>query len=148
MNNFYNEYTPAKYISQSLPANKIIPRAVVYDFVKVISICYIGNGLGYREGVCESAIPLYEKYISFFKEIEIITFFNLFSDVEFQNEIYGSKIERRTRQLIELLKKQTQVPSILELLNDMLNFKGDSLRKISNDNSFVNKLKRISQSFN
>jgi len=50
LNNFYNEYPHARVLEQSLPKNGIVPRAARSLWVKVISICYVGNGAGYREG--------------------------------------------------------------------------------------------------
>lgn len=142
INNFYNEYTPAVAIKSSIPVNKQIPRAVKVDFVKVISLCYIGNGLGCREGVCESALPYYEQYIRLFHDDDIIIFLKLFRDIDFQNSISSSKQIQRTKKLIELFLENTIQPLLIELLKDVLNFTGD-IEKISKDNSFSNKLERL-----
>lgn len=120
LNNFYNEYTHAKNIETSLPTNGIIPKAAKNEFIKVITICYIGNGLGYRDGTCEAAIPYYEKFISLFQDEDIVQFIKLFKDSEFISSITGTKQDRRSRKLIDILKQKTKQPLILEIL-DLIN---------------------------
>lgn len=141
-NNFYNEYAPAVAIQYSLPVNNQIPRAVKVDFVKVISICYIGNGLGYRDGVCESALPYYKQYIQLFKDDEIVIFLKFIKDIDFQNLLSSPKQEERAKKLINFMFAKTNVPVLKELLNDVLNFKG-KISKVSKDTSFSNKLDRV-----
>ena len=145
-NNFYNEYNPAVAIQSSLPANNQIPRAVKVDFVKVISICYIGNGLGYREGVCESALPYYKQYIQLFKDDEVIIFLKSLKDIDFQNSLSSPKQEARAKKMLNFMLAKTSVPALKELLNDVLNFKG-SIAKVSKDPSFSNKLDRVLKSW-
>ncbi len=109
-NNFYGEYTHAKMLGESLPSNGVIPRAARPLWVKVIATCFIGNGMGYREGVDESALPYYKKYIDRFTEPEIIEFLYLFSDNEFLVPLGTVKCDRRTRTLArDLLGKTTTV---------------------------------------
>lgn len=141
-NNFYNEYTPAIAIDSSIPANRQIPRAVKTDFVKVISICYIGNGLGYKEGVCESALPYYKEYIKLFTDDEIIIFLKALKDVDFQSVLTSSKQEERAKKLIKFMLHKTNVPALIDLLSDTLNFSG-RLSKITKDTAFANKLERV-----
>lgn len=57
-NNFFNEYLVAQALELSIPSNGIIPKAALNLWVKVISICYVGNGKGYRQGIDESAASL------------------------------------------------------------------------------------------
>jgi len=104
--NFYNEYPHAQSIDQSLPASGI-PRAAKRDFVKIISICFIGNGMGYREGVDENALPYYKKFIERFSDEEIVHFIQLFSDHEFTGDIGTPKGTARTKLLIRTLEEKT-----------------------------------------
>lgn len=73
-------------------------------WVKVIRICYAGNGKGYRDGIDESAAVFYDKYISNFKETEIIEFLFLFSDLEFTTDLDKTIPAQRMRQIAERLK--------------------------------------------
>lgn len=110
MNNFYNEYAHAKALSVSLPVNGKIPRSARTLWVKVISICYIGNGFGYREGVDEGALPYYEQYINNFSEAETVVLLRLFKDPEFTSPLDLKKCDQRTKQLATILKsKHTNV---------------------------------------
>lgn len=106
-NNFYNEYPHAQSIKQSLPSAGI-PKAAKRDFVKVISVCYIGNGLGYREGVDESALPFYEHFIDRFGDEEIIHFIKLFNDHEFTRDIGTIKGTSRTKQLVGIIRSKAK----------------------------------------
>ena len=117
-NNFYNEYPHAKALEDSLPLNGLIPRASRAMWVKVISICFIGNGQGYREGVDESALTYYKKYINNFTESEIVEFIRLFGDPEFISPLARTKPDNRVRQLANILKSSssTRCSSFYNLL--------------------------------
>lgn len=80
--NFYNESVHASSIAESLPKSGI-PESARKLFVKVIVVCFAGNGQGYREGVDESAVVYYQKFIDNFEVKEIKEFLKLFSDTEF-----------------------------------------------------------------
>lgn len=110
LNNFYNEYTHAKALSTSLPITAKVPRSARTIWAKVISICFIGNGYGYREGVDEGALPYYEQYVNNFSEAETVEFLKLFKDPEFTSSSPRKKCDRRTKQLATILKgKHTNV---------------------------------------
>lgn len=110
VNNFYNEYTHAKALSTSLPVTGKVPRSARTSWVKVISICYIGNGYGYREGVDEGALPHYEQCVNSFSEAETVEFLRLFKDPEFNSSLSRKMCDRRTKQLATILKgKHTNV---------------------------------------
>lgn len=109
-NNFYNEYPHAKALSDSLPPTGKIPRAVRAIWVKIISICYVGNGHGYREGVDEQALPFYEGFVNKFTEAETVEFIRLFGDPEFSSSLRPSKPDSRVRKIAEILRaKHTNV---------------------------------------
>jgi len=119
-NNFYNEYPHAESINESLPTSNI-PSAAKRDFVKVISICYIGNGLGYYEGVDKRALPFYNSFINRFQDDEIKIFISLFKDHEFINDLDKIKTINRAKQLVNLLIEKTENTFLLRLLNIIKN---------------------------
>jgi len=119
-NNFYNEYPHAESINESLPTSNI-PSAAKRDFVKVISICYIGNGLGYYEGVDKRALPFYKSFINRFQDDEIKIFISLFKDHEFISDLDKTKTITRTKQLVNLLIEKTENTFLLRLLNIIKN---------------------------
>jgi len=101
-NNFYNEYPHAKILGESLPPTGMVPRAARPTWVKVISTCYIGNGLGYKEGVDESALPYYQKYCNGFTDAEHIDFLHLFNDPEFTTISSEFKVPRVGRSFLHI----------------------------------------------
>lgn len=122
MNNFYNEYPHAKALGTSLPLSGTVPRAARSLWVKVIGICYIGNGHGYLQGVDERALPYYEEYIDDFSEAEVVELLHLMGDAEFTTALLDRDIpDRRIRELASRLKaKHTNVhiQGALDLLVD------------------------------
>ncbi|OCH03719.1 hypothetical protein [Aliivibrio fischeri] len=118
-NNFYNEYPHARDIESSLPTNKNIPRAARGMWVKVISICLIGNGLGYREGVDEQAAFYYKNFIESFSEIEVVEFIRLLSDSEFVSALSMRKPDERIRKIAIYFKTKftnAHIQKMLELI--------------------------------
>ncbi|HEX9943756.1 MAG TPA: hypothetical protein VGG03_17225 [Thermoanaerobaculia bacterium] len=106
--NFYNEYPHAKSLTESLPTNRKVPRSARPFWVKVIVLCYVGNGLGYKRGVDERALPHYEKYVSYFGDNEIAEFLRLFADPEFSSTLDRPLTDRRCRELANRLLDQTE----------------------------------------
>ena len=108
LNNFYNEYPHAKDLENSLPVNGVVPRAARSLWVKVICLCYAGNGHGYRQGVDDGALPYYERYINGFSEAEIVEFLHLMGDAEFTSAFDRSMVDSRVRELARLLKSKSE----------------------------------------
>ena len=118
MNNFYNEYPHAQAIAQSLPPSGI-PRSARHDFVKVVTTCAIGNGHGYRQGVDENAMPLYNQFIERFGDGEISTFASLFSDHEFVGDLHREKAKTRAISLCQHFRGKTSsvlLHNVLDIL--------------------------------
>jgi len=113
-----------------------IPASVRKIFVKVICICYCGNGKGYREGVDESALPYYEKYIDMFKTEEIKEYCRLFGDHEFTSDLLTMKVDRRMRKLAQLLRLKIKDIHLDKLLGLVINFPNGKLEKIVSDQRF------------
>jgi hypothetical protein len=108
--NFYNEYPHAKALHDSMPASGKIPRAARAMWVKVISMCYIGNGHGYREGVDEQALPYYQNYVSNFTEADAVEFVKLFMEPEFVAPLSRTMPDKRVRSLAAtIMAKQANV---------------------------------------
>jgi hypothetical protein len=109
-NNFYNEYPHAKALNDSLPVTGKISRAAQSMWVKVISICYVGNGHGYRQGVDEQALPYYKRYVNNFTEGDAVEFIKIFLDPEFTSPLDRPTPDKRARDLATILKaKHTNV---------------------------------------
>lgn len=141
-NNFYNEYYHAKSIEESIPTTGI-PSSVRKLFVKVICLCYVGNGKGYKEGVDESALPYYNKFIEAFTLTEVKDFLNLFTDPEFVTDFNYKKPDKRLRSLAKYFKSKTKDVHINTVLDLIINLPHRSLQNIANDAKYKETMKFI-----
>lgn len=141
-NNFYNEYEYAKSIDATLPS-KGIPSAIRTFFVKVICLCHIGNGNGYKEGIDERANVFYKKFIDSFGINEIKTFLTLFTDPEFTTDFAYRTPDRRLRVLVEHLKTKTKDEHINRALDVIIKFPKNSLDNVASDSRFKEAAKFI-----
>ncbi len=141
-NNFYNEYPHAKSLEESIPKTGV-PRSVRKLFVKVVCICYCGNGKGYKRGIDENALPFYKSFIESFTVDEIKEFLKLFSDNEFVYDLNTSKADERMRELTKYLKEKTTNVHINKALDIILSFPKQVLPKIAGDSSYKTAMKYV-----
>lgn len=143
IDNFYNEYPHVKALGDSLPANGVVPRAARSLWVKVIGICYAGNGRGYKKGVDEGALPYYIKFIDNFSEPEIVEFLYLMKDAEFTSAFSRSMVDRRVRKMVNRLKSKTENIHIQRSLEIITGAPESRLDGIANTTAYENTLKYI-----
>ncbi|WP_201261958.1 hypothetical protein [Metasolibacillus fluoroglycofenilyticus] len=141
-NNFYNESIHASSIAESLPKSGI-PDSARKLFVKVIVVCYVGNGLGYREGVDEQAVVHYARFIDNFEVKEIKEFLKLFTDPEFVGDFDRGIPNRRLRSLIPKFKTKTTDPHINAVLDFIAQFPSSRLDKVASDHRYQELMKHI-----
>ncbi|WP_339653169.1 hypothetical protein [uncultured Salegentibacter sp.] len=140
--NFYNEHAHAKSINKSIPTNGI-PEAVRKLFVKVISICYIGNGKGNRGGVDTDAVKYYVKFVEAFTVSEIKDFLHLFKDPEFVTDFNYSTPDNRLRDLAKFFKTKTKDVHINRVLDLIMDFPKGSLQNMSSDTRYKERIKFV-----
>ncbi|MGA6121647.1 hypothetical protein [Sphingobacterium anhuiense] len=141
-NNFYNEYSHAKSIEESIPTTGI-PSAIRKLFVKVVCLCYVGNGKGYKDGVDERAMTYYNKFIEAFTLTELKDFINLFSDPEFITDFNYTKPDRRLRNLAKFFKSKTKDVHINKVLDLIIIFPSRSLQGLASDSKYKEAIKFI-----
>ena len=141
-NNFYNEFSHAKSIAESIPAEGI-PNAVRKLFVKVIVFCHVGNGNGYREGVDERAEVLYKKFIDAFTIAEVKEFLYLLDDPEFVTDFPYTKPDRRLRALVATFKGKTKDSLINKVLDLIIAAPSRSLQNIALDSRYKDAMKFV-----
>jgi len=141
-NNFYNEYSHARSIENSLPKTGI-PKAARKMFVKIICLCYIGNGLGYRKGVDERAEIIYVKFLKLFGINELKDFLDLLGDSEFVTDFNKATPDLRLRELVRYFKTLTTDIHLNNVFNLIINFPSKSIHKISTDSRFKDIIKNI-----
>lgn len=142
-NNFYNEYPHILALDVSLPPSGLIPRAARLIWVKVISLCFIGNGLGYREGVDESALPYYTKHINNFTENESVDFIKLFADPEFTSPLDRVIPDRRVRELAKILKNKASNVHLIKSLDLIISTPKMTTQKIYATTTFKNNIQNL-----
>jgi len=130
LNNFYNEWPHAQLLDSGLPVSGKVPRAARPMWVKVITLCYIGNGHGYRDGTDESAVVHYERHIAAFTDAEVAEFLHLFDDLEFNSALDRPTPNRRARSLANTLKNRAQNIHVRRALDEIIRFPS-TLDKIS-----------------
>lgn len=141
-NNFYNESAYAKSIKESMPANGI-PSMVRSQFVKIICQCYVGNGLGYRDGIDESAEPIYKEFIDRFGIEEIREFILLFEDSEFTVDFYKPTADKRLRKLCTHLLTKVDNIHYKNIIEHIINYPHKTWDKMSNMSDFKNLINKI-----
>jgi hypothetical protein len=141
-NNFYNEYYHAKSVSESIPAGGI-PASIRKLFVKVVTICYVGNGRGYRDGVDDRAVEFYKIFIENFTLAEVKEFILLFNDPEFVTDFNYSTPDKRLRNLANFLKSKTKDVHINKVLDRIISFPYGSLQSVASESSYKEALKFI-----
>lgn len=125
------------------PTLSALRRAARREWVSVICQCYIGNGLGYREGVDESAMPHYERYIAQFSEAERVEFLDLFVDPEFTVDSGNRKADARARQLALKLQGATTNVYVRRALELVAAAPQGTLRKLSETSEFKRALANL-----
>jgi hypothetical protein len=134
--NFYNEWPHAQALANGLPHGGGVPRAARPTWVKVISICYVGNGMGFRQGTDETAVPHYASHIQRFGEAEVAEFLHLFGDPEFTSALDQATPDRRIRELARTMKTRTANVHHLRALDEVISFPPLKLEKISGVDSY------------
>lgn len=142
-NNFYSEYPHAKALNDSLPATGKIPRAARAMWVKVISICYVGNGHGYRLGVDEQALPYYQSYVNNFTEGDTIEFIELFLEPEFSSPLSRSVPDKRVRELATILKDKHTNVHLQRALDLVVSAPAKTLYGLCNTTDFKNVMRNL-----
>lgn len=141
--NFYNEHLHARALEDSLPTTGAIPRAARTQWVKVISICYIGNGLGYRQGVDEAAVHYYKEYINRYTESETVEFLHMFKDTEFNSILSRTKTDERARRLSNILKDKNSNIHIQRVLTLIIDAPQRTLHNVANTTEFKRALEFV-----
>lgn len=141
--NFYSERNHARSLDQSLPPNGQVPRSIRKEWVKVICICYFGNGLGYKDGVDEAAVPYYETHIKNFTEAEVVEFLDLFADAQFVSDLHLLKPDARARKVATDLKARTKHVYALAALDLIITAPSKTLGKLHLTTAFQQALANL-----
>ena len=118
--NFYNEPAPARILHRLVPSDGNIPPAVMHKYVKVLTMCSIGNPFG----VSWAAERYYKDLLSRFADGHIVVFINLLDDPEVASRLQFVSCVTRYKALVAKLKGRAVRPRIIETLDFIEGFSG------------------------
>ncbi|PIC59088.1 hypothetical protein CSV80_00770 [Sporosarcina sp. P12(2017)] len=138
-NNFYNEAPFARVLTSFVGDDGKIPMNINYKYVKVIIMCFIGNG----HGIANAAVPHYDELIKKFTDPQIKVFLKLFNDSGFNSRLQFSGCANRVRSLAEDFLLKTANERYKTLLTKITDSTNKQLKNIQNETQFKSKLSKI-----
>lgn len=115
-NNFHTEPAHARDLLKYVSASGTIPDAVRYQYVKTVTMCYIGNGYG----VSHAAYSYYEGMIGRFQDHEFWIVAHLLQDGDFASRLQFTDCRNRFRPLIRSFLNRTSNEVIKAVFNFIL----------------------------
>lgn len=94
-NNFHNETSHARALSNYIASSGSVPQSVRTEYVKTLIMARVGNGYG----VSSMAVSYYDAMLQKFGEAEIAEFVRLLLDREFSSRVALSSCEQNYRSL-------------------------------------------------
>lgn len=131
-NNFHNEPPHARLLYSYVPPTGNIPKQILYKYVKVITMCSIGNGYG----ISNSANFYYKKLLSRFKEKQIIEFTKTLNDSDMKSRLQFSTCAENYKKLAQDFLPRITEPSLIRVLENIINSSIKRLSKLSNETEF------------
>ena len=138
-NNFYNELPNARNVAAFIPENGDTPDSISKKYVKVITMCKIGNG----RGTAHDAEEIYDRLINRWQERHIITFIGLLSDNEVLSRLGNSSCSKNYQVIAKKLVERTTINNVKTILSLIVDTSTNSLSKSSQDSRFQERLRTI-----
>ncbi|MBM7606005.1 hypothetical protein JOC75_004033 [Metabacillus crassostreae] len=132
-NNFHNEPPHAKLITAYVPQTGDIPEAVIEKYVKVLTMCSIGNGFG----VSDVALVYYEDLLNRFNEPQIIEFVKLVSDSDVKSRLQFSLCSNRFKKIIEKFIPRVADVKLQQVLTYLLKTPNNNLQNVMNETQYM-----------
>ena len=138
--NFYAEPAPARMLHRLIPGNGDVPRAVLTKYVKILTLCSIGDGYG----VSWAAVGYYQDLMSRFSDNQIHTYINLVQDPEVASRLQFPNCAGSFQSLATQMKDRAVRPRLKEVLAFIEGFNRDQLHRITSSGDF-NRLRQTLQ---
>lgn len=138
-NNFYTEGPIASLLSQYIPDTGEVPQSIKKEYVKILTICYIGNSFG----VAWDAEEVYKLLVSKWNDHETFILCNLLGDTDLSSRLQFSACSKRLYDLLLLLKSKIANVALKDLLTFLLSCNHTNFANIAADSRFAGKLKNI-----
>jgi len=116
-NNFHNEPSHARVLASFVPSSGDIPDEVNEKYVKVLTLCTIGNGYG----VSTSAYDYYVSMINKFSEKQYYIFVLLLWDIDVQSRLGFRDCEKNFKALARDFSAKTLNANLKNILNAIVN---------------------------
>ncbi len=137
--NFHNEPAHVQILKSFIPPSGNVPDSVARKYVKVLTMCRIGNGYG----VSNAAESVYEDLISRWQDVHMALFVHLTHDSEITSRLQMSSCNSNYRKLAKRLIDQATNPNVKLALEFISNFSQSKLEQIRHDSRFQTILKTV-----
>ena len=138
-NNFYNEPSPARLLQAFVPASGNIPDSVLGKYVRILTMCKIGNGYGVSSG----AESIYDNLINRWSDRHTSHFIRLISDSEITSRLQFPPCRIGYQKLASRLTDQVTHPNVKLALEFIKDFPTEKLDRIGSDSRFQTILKTV-----
>lgn len=138
-NNFHNETPHARLLYSYVSPTGIIPQQINHTYVKVLTMCSIGNGYGVSEG----ALIYYKELLARFKEEQIREYIKLLGDSDVNSRLQFSSCAKNFKEIAsEFLPRVTNIgiQNVLQIIIDSSTKKIDKLGKETEFRSLLKQL--------
>lgn len=132
-NNFHNETTPAKLVKSFIPDSGNIPNSVIKKYVKVLTICKIGN----EYGTSNSAEEIYDDLIKKWANSEANILIKIIAnDQQLISQLQFSRCQDQLKRLLRDIRINITSKPTQEVLDCIESFPQSSMNKIRHDSRF------------
>jgi hypothetical protein len=138
--NFYNEAPYARMLKKYIPENGNVPKEVRFEYVKTLTLCFIGNGWG----VAWAAYPIYTELFSKFTEKEFKIFVFLFKDTEFSSRMQFDDCRKAYKDYLKIVNDRTSnelIKRVIRHIFDQTDAQLPNLGKTTEYNNLIKALK-------
>jgi hypothetical protein len=135
--NFHTEPIPARLVQSFVPPSGQIPINSMMNYVRVLTICRIGN----EYGVSNNAQMIYDDLMAKWSNDEAKCLIKLLqNDYKLRSKLQFLACTKRLKQVIEKIQINITDPLIQDILKLIINFSNHHLDSISDDIRFKEKI--------
>lgn len=146
-NNFYSEPSIARELDKYVENSDSIPTKIEKDFVITVISCFLTNG----NGVAWNAEDFYTEMINNFTPNQALIGLFSYLDISIQYKLSNYRLsDSKYIELLNMLQVKITTPKAVELINFIINFKGNPKIRFLQDSNykkqysdFVNEYKRL-----
>lgn len=138
-NNFHNEPAHARLLTAYIPNTGEIPYSVISKYVKVLTMCFIGNGYGVSNG----AYDYYNNLLNRFTEPHIKEFVLLLNDSDVRSRLQFNSCSSRFKTLVEEFEPRVMDIKLKQILEYLKNTSNNIYQKLEKDTKFKQLISRL-----